>query len=100
MRIKVKAKHIKEGKQCSTKTCPVALALRDAGYQHIEVGSETVEIKMRKGKKVDHFTGTLPKRAVRFIDKFDRANETDRKKMISQFKPFEFTLKLDLSCEN
>lgn len=72
--IEVKEKHIKNGLPCKSASCPIALALNDAGYQRVLVDTNVVRIN--SGSYIG-----LPTRVKRFIQKFDRHKPV---------KPFKF----------
>lgn len=51
MRIHVTQEHVDHGRQCSTMWCPVALALRDAGFDWAIVRSYEITVK-KDGKEI------------------------------------------------
>lgn len=63
MQIKVTQEHIDEGEKCSTYSCPISLALVDAGFCNIRVSWQTV--------KLGRVSVALPQEASDFIAKFD-----------------------------
>lgn len=67
MVVKVTAKHIARGKKKNDVSCPVALALRDAGFP--------------RGELRDTYVDRFPRSIERFMDKFDRGQSV---------KPFNF----------
>lgn len=73
---------IRKGHQGGINTCPIARACIAAGLKEVSVGSETVS-GYHHGQS---FNATLPKRAQRFVERFD-----DDKKSV---KPFSFLLHL------
>lgn len=75
--IEVKAKHIKNGECGDPVGCPIALALRDIGFEFDSVLGDTIRV-------FDNCkTIYLPKKAQKFIAKFDAQKEV---------KPFKFQL--------
>lgn len=62
MKIKVERRHIQKGKRADCYKCPVALALKEAGYKGVEVGDGFVEF--------DGITYNM-RRGTRFIRRFD-----------------------------
>lgn len=77
MKIKVTEDHIKKGKPANTYCCPVALALKENGYEDATVG-ESKAYAVKDGNTV---TLKLSDSASSFIRKFD---------MNEQVEPFEF----------
>ena len=77
MLVKVERKHIEGGKLGSWTSCPVALALRDAG-----VGLRVVY--PRQVLLEDGTTVNLPRNAFEFIYQFDTGELKNR------LKPFDF----------
>jgi hypothetical protein len=71
--IEVKEEHIKNGNRCSLTYCPIALALKASGYEHVVVSGYDAQIS-------GHFID-LSTRARRFIRKFDSKTAV---------KPFKF----------
>ena len=76
MIIEVKQKHIQKGKRKNNEKCPIALALRNRTSDSIEVHDSYVLI--------DEVRYELPKKATKFIRRFDKG--VKRKKL----KPFSF----------
>ena len=77
MKIRVKRKHIRWGRQEESDACAIALALMESfGAGDVTVGA--------KGASVYGIIYSLPKKAQKFIAKFDKNK--------SSVKPFEFTL--------
>lgn len=76
MKIKVKQKHIKNGKPCTGEGCPIALALKEQTGERWEVGD-------RDAISMDNYYRRiiLPENVWKIIDDYDNS-----KKM----KPFEF----------
>lgn len=80
--IQVTQKHINKGKKQAYDRCPVALAVKDAGYSYAEVDQVTIEF----GYELWNYSSMVPPRSVkRFVRKFD---EKGRKHV----KPFNFFL--------
>ena len=79
--VRVTRKHIKEGKRGDALSCPIALALQDAGVSDPLVGSDQFD-----GYRSKRFvSGCLTRRAQTFIERFD-----DKKPV----KPATFRLKV------
>ena len=77
--ISVKKKHIKNGEPENCETCPVALALREAGVNSLLVGSE------RFFNNTYSTIASAPRSVQRFVASFDAGRKV---------KPFNFKLKL------
>ena len=77
MKIKVLAKHIREGKQGDGRCCPIALSLKEI-YKTNKVRVFYTWVYV--GESIFHF----PKKAITFVKKFDKKK--------SSVKPFEFEL--------
>lgn len=101
MQIKVMQKHIDKGKQNTTNTCAIALALvdefglnlqevkdaheYDADKDYVSVSEDTIMVRKTNGFSFTFkWTEKIPAAIKRFIDKFD-----DNKKSV---KPFVFKL--------
>ena len=84
--ISVKAKHIKMGNRGDSGSCPVALALKELGFNKAEVGDKAFDIF------VTGFGHTFkaPRSVTRFVRNFDQHKKV---------KPFNFKLFLDPSCK-
>ncbi len=83
--IKVTKTGILNGVRGNSKCCPIARACVAAGLQDVRVGSRSVGFKHHKeGEWLNRWV-VLPKKAQKFIEKFD-----DQKKV------HPFTFKLDL----
>jgi hypothetical protein len=80
MRLKVTAECIAKGKQNDSKRCPIAIAMRAAGWSSVHVTGWSV--KATKSHKT--FVFPLPMKAQLFTEAFD-----DGKRV----KPFEFELR-------
>jgi hypothetical protein len=76
MIVRVMRKHIKAGKRRSPSFCPVALALRDAGFTKVSVDC-TIEVKQLQ------YVQVTPKTVLAFIRNFDTGRLV---------KPFSFRL--------
>lgn len=83
LKIKVSRVHIKKGKKGSTKSCPIARAIRSLGYKNIAVSSCDIQIN-------DHVYD-IPDKVSDFIEQFDDGKEV---------KPFEFTARQYGNVEN
>lgn len=68
--IQLKRIHIKEGKSQSPGSCPVALALYDAGFSDLLVFDDYIQIENVKYR--------APRSVTRFISRFDRAVSRSR----------------------
>lgn len=64
MKIRVTAKHIREGVRLDTRYCPVALAIKEEGYSDVHVDDSSVSIE-----KIHYNI----RRGTRFINRFDDA---------------------------
>ena len=76
MKIQIKKKHIEQGKRGRSTLCPIALALKEKGFECVKVNAETVE--------VDGTDLVLSKQEARFVELFDDGRPV---------KPFVFRLK-------
>lgn len=74
--IKVRRKHINEGRPSAAESCPVALAIEDSGFRFPDVGG--AGLIFVDGKKYKE-----PRSVTRFIAKFDEGRKV---------KPFNFFL--------
>ena len=63
MKIQVTRKHIKAGKMGRMTLCPIALALKERGFENVKITTETVE--------VDGAELTLSPSEAKFVDDFD-----------------------------
>lgn len=77
VKVEVKAKHIKAGLPENFRFCPIALAVKDKGFQRPYV---TVEVSAYD-KEDNPVVASLPLKALNFIDKFDEGKKV---------KPFSF----------
>lgn len=77
MTIHIKESHIRNGRPWLTMSSPIALALRDAGFEHVVVENDHFTIKGYKRKI------PLPKEAVAWQFEFDKYHKG---------KPFEFEI--------
>lgn len=80
--VTVTDKHIKNGRPGHLLSCPIALALRDAGFTSPSVSSEICFSKNRKSYRT-----IAPKRAETFMSRFDDGGKV---------KPFSFRLAPEL----
>lgn len=80
MIISVKQKHIRSGKRKMARSCPVAMALKDARILSPQVCYTLIYSRLKNGKLKAHRTS---RRVKRFINAFD-----DGRKV----KPFNFRL--------
>lgn len=74
--VRVTAKHVKNGTRCNSGKCPVALALLDAGFQRVYVGSGNSisgyqEKLLSTGVNLSVTTLKSVSKVTEFIDKFD-----------------------------
>lgn len=81
MKITVKKEHIARGRRANSKTCAVALAIKEASPCDVYVHSATCVV-YRAGNRM---SSALPRSAKRFIERFDLGKPV---------KPFTFTLKI------
>lgn len=88
IKVNVTKKHIENGVQCQSDTCPVALALQDVGFD-ASVEGEIIGLHPNNNDSSfkDFFTIQSPKSVSRFVELFDIIDETP-------FKPFSFILRL------
>lgn len=77
MKIKITENHIKKGKPANTYCCPIALALKENGYEDPTVGAS----KAYAVKDGNMISLKLSDSAIRFIKKFDKNEKVE---------PFEF----------
>lgn len=86
--VEVTALDIKRGVKNDTDKCAIARALKRLGFKNVEVGIEG-ELEMTKGtgKRSTRLFALLPKRAIKFIKKFDDCVTTEG------LKPFTFTIR-------
>jgi hypothetical protein len=84
--IKVSSEHIKKGTPVGGRLCPIALALKDAGFTDVDVDDESIQAT-KDGLFI--YTGT-PKRAATFVRKFDNEKKV---------APFNFYLEYELEEE-
>ncbi len=84
MKITVTADNIKKGRRKSRSFCPIALALKSAGFVHVNVGYRRIEILPTARSKSPIAKYRTPHSAKRFIEKFDIWGDG--------VKPFSFSL--------
>lgn len=77
MKIFVTGQHIQKGKRGTLRSCPIARALKDAGFTHVEVGSDGVRVD---GIDLDP---PFPPKVRRFVNQFDNGDVVE---------PFDFPL--------
>ena len=82
MRIEVTKEHIEDGEKDSKFYCPIALAMKDAGYDRPCVGALDVSWFIGKG---DWNCAGLPTDAAQFVEDFDDGLNVE---------PFEFDLEV------
>lgn len=70
MIVKVTKKHIRLGKRSCVSECPIALAMKDAGFERVGVSSDHAEYGDNFEKLV-----YLPGKVSEFIDAFDHQRE-------------------------
>ena len=82
--VSVKAKHIKKGRPSRSTSCPVALALKEAGFRRVDVGELDMSVTQ---PKPGQYSRTLPnpRSVTRFVRNFDQHKKV---------KPFNFKLTL------
>ena len=78
MRVRVTKKNILDGKPNSISSCPIALALKQLGKRNVGVDYDVAKWSGREA--------TLPAKAQRFIERFDRGDDP------LTLKPFTFNL--------
>ena len=81
-KIEVTEKHLKEGKPDKCSDCPVARAIRSAGFKNPVVYGDIAYFY--KGKT--RYTANLPKKVDNFISRFDTFGHD------KTYKPFSFML--------
>ena len=69
MLVQVTKDHIKRGHRKTSGNCPVALAIRELGYEYVVVGSMTCTYA--KAYHLPSQGGDLPSEVTRFIERFD-----------------------------
>lgn len=85
-KISVRAEHIRRGKQNSTKFCPIALAMKDAGYKYARVSNLHCTWWDKKGPR----SASLPFDARAFIFRFDSSHSF--LPLDLKFRPFSFEI--------
>lgn len=68
MNLTITAKHLKEGKKCKCRECPIALALIDAGFEKACVGVEIIYAV--KNHSLEYFKHSQQSQI--FMQHFDR----------------------------
>jgi len=86
LNLNIQDRHINEGLQGEPTGCAIARALKDKINNIVDVGvfPSHFFVSIKKNKRVQYYTGKLPKIASNFIKKFDRNKE--------QATPFKMTL--------
>jgi hypothetical protein len=82
MKIQVTQQHIDKGRGGSCTSCPVALALNDAGFTRAWVSPSTLRSNWRNGGSIREFF-PVPDSVLVFINRFDAGLPVD---------PFSFEL--------
>ncbi len=81
--IEVAQKHIKDGIKFKTEFCPVALALKDFGFENVNVKTNYVQFREKYDRSLTLYNIILPRSARRFINRFDSSKNVE---------PFKFWL--------
>jgi hypothetical protein len=86
MKITVTQEHIDKGVRVNGYSCPITLALRDAGFVRPCVGIHRCYVsKKRFWFGYSRYDGTLPSNAVEFVRNFDVCNPVE---------PFTFEIEM------
>jgi len=67
VQVNVTEKHIKNGIRFNARNCPLALAIRDCGFNQVGIGAFTFYI--------DGESGNLPEDMIKFRQNYDNKNE-------------------------
>lgn len=82
LKINVTQQNIIKGRKYTSKSCPIALAFKEAGIKKVEV--KNLQFLLRKSE--DSIMYDLPRMARKFIRAFDEGRPV---------KPFSFNVKID-----
>lgn len=70
IKIEVKEKHIRNGKEGDTASCPIALACIDAGFIEPDISANRMTVTCQTSGK-EYRINPVPKKATNFVEAFD-----------------------------
>ena len=94
MKVEVTAQHLRQGHRYDPYNCPVALAIKKAGYSEVAVTRKQLTYRRRSNARSKIAT---PKRVAQFVTRWDALTEVCDGSASpvfpkSSFKPFSFFL--------